>query len=91
MPRARPSLAQNCKLYAIPNSRGSLLVEWSAVYPYHGEDPESYRLDVYNNNTLTKSLSVEDIDEAARYSYVINGLTPGNYYKAIIVAINSQG
>ena len=36
-------------------------------------------------------LIVLESTETTRYSYVIDGWTPGNYYKVMIVAMNSQG
>lgn len=94
-PRSQPGLAQNCRVYAVPTSSSSLMVEWDGVYPNHGQLPSSYRLDFYDVDVgmsdRVASQVVNDIDESSRYSITKHSLIPGKTYKVIIIPVNELG
>ena len=95
IPKSLLGLAQNCRIYASPTSSSSLRVEWDGVLPYHGQYPNSYRVDVYDvddeSQMPLKSIFVTDIDESSKYSITLDDMTPGARYKALVTPITDLG
>ena len=94
IPRSSPGLAQDCRVYAVPDSSTSLKVDWNGVQPYHGEDPAEYKVAFYDKSTgLVAAIStVAEIDESNTYTLLQEeGLVSGQKYEVVITPINSQG
>ena len=95
MSKSLLGLAQKCRIYAVPTSSSSLKVEWDGVLPYHGQYPNSYRVDVYDvddgSQTPVNSIFVNDIDESSKYSITVHEMTPGARYKALVTPITDLG
>ncbi|KAL7444023.1 hypothetical protein ACHAXM_009254 [Skeletonema potamos] len=96
VPRSKPGLAQNCRVYAVPSSSSSLKVEWDGVYPNHGQAPSSYTVvffDVHGNfsDSDVAAVVVSDIDETSRYSITKEDLFPGTRYKVLVTPVNELG
>jgi hypothetical protein len=90
-PRSSPGLAQDCKVYAASDSATALQVEWRSVYPYVGEAPSQYRVELYMNATLILTREVTSDETLPAYSTIISGLTPGYSYEVVIVPVSSMG
>lgn len=94
IPKSSPGLAQDCRVYAVPDSSTSLKVEWNGVQPYHGEDPTEYKVTFYDESTglVAATRSVVEIDESDTYTVLQEeGLVSGQRYEVVITPINSQG
>lgn len=95
IPRAPPGLAENCKIYAVPDSPGSFKVEWEGVDSNHGSDLLSYNVDFYRSDgdqlNLDFSLSLDATNEIYRYSITQKGFEVGTLYQAWIVSVNGEG
>ena len=96
IPRSKPGLAQNCRVYAVPTSSSSLKVEWGGVHPTHGQLPSSYNVEFFDvddnfSNSAVAAFVVSDIDETSRYSITKEDLVPGTRYKVLITPVNELG
>eukprot|EP00957_Ditylum_brightwellii_P069003 5237779-Ditylum_brightwellii.AAC.1 len=91
IPRAPPGLAHNCKVYAVQTQADSLRVEWTRAEPTHGDEPFRYRVEFYEEGTVVMTNEVDSVANLLSYSIVQGGLTAGNLYQVVVVAINKQG
>jgi hypothetical protein len=78
-PKSSPALAQECK------------VEWKPVYPFTGEAPSHYRVEVYMNSSLVSTKDVVNDDTITTYSTIISGLNPGALYEVVVVPVSDMG
>eukprot|EP00956_Cyclotella_meneghiniana_P022416 scaffold42451_cov66-Cyclotella_meneghiniana.AAC.3 len=94
-PKSLSGLAQDCRIYALPSSSSSLKVEWEGVKPFHGQAPNSYRIEFYDmdsgSSTPAAIRLVAEIDESSPYSIIATDLTPGVRYRANVIPINDLG
>jgi len=96
VPRSKPGLAQNCRVYALPSSSSSLKIEWDGVYPNHGQTPSSYKVEFFDvdgnlSDPAVSTVLVSEIDETSRYSITKEDLVPGTRYKVLVTPVNELG
>ena len=96
IPRSKPGLAQNCRVYAVPSSSSSLKVEWEGVHPNHGQLPSSYKVEFFDvdgnlSDPAVAEFVASDIDETSPYSITKEELVPGTRYKVLVTPMNELG
>jgi hypothetical protein len=95
IPRAPPGLAENCKIYAVPDSPGSFKVSWDRVVSNHGSDLLLYEIEFFRRDeelsTLETRLMVNAASDISSYTVIKNGFPFGNFFECWIVAVNSEG
>lgn len=95
IPRAPPGLAENCKIYAVPDSPGSFKVTWNSVASNHGSDLLSYDVEFFRRDEehliLESRLTIKADANVSSYYVTKNGFPGGNFFECWIVAVNSEG
>jgi hypothetical protein len=95
IPRAPPGLAENCKIYAVPDSPGSFKVSWDRVVSNHGSDLLSYEVEFFRRDeeilALEIRLTVNAAADMSSYTVIKNGFPFGEFFECRIAAVNSEG